>query len=139
MTPTILALTSFDKGQDFLRECTRLGAKTFLLTVESLKDADWPRDALAEVFLMPDLYNRVNVINAVSYLARQEHIARIVPLDEFDVEMAATLREHLRIPGMGETTVRYFRDKLAMRMQAREAGIPVPDFVPILNRERVRE
>jgi nitrous oxide reductase accessory protein NosL len=53
-------------------------------------------------------------------------------LDDFDVEKAATLREHLRIGGMGETTARYFRDKLAMRMKAREAGINVPDFVGIL-------
>jgi len=30
---------------------------------------------------------------------------------------------------MGLTTVRYFRDKLAMRARAREAGILVPEFV----------
>jgi biotin carboxylase len=40
---------------------------------------------------------------------------------------------------MGETTTRYFRDKLAMRMQAREAGIPVPQFVHALNYERLNE
>jgi biotin carboxylase len=88
---------------------------------------------------MPDLLHREAVINAVSYLARSESIDRIVPLDEFDLEMASTLREHLRIPGMGETTVRYFRDKLAMRMRARERGIPVPEFIPILNYDRIRE
>jgi hypothetical protein len=32
----------------------------------------------------------------------------VVALDDFDLEMAASLREHLRIPGMGETTTRYF-------------------------------
>jgi biotin carboxylase len=88
---------------------------------------------------MPDLLRREHVINAVSYLARSESIDRIVPLDEFDLEMASTLREHLRIPGMGETTVRYFRDKLAMRTRARERGVPVPEFVPIINYGRVRE
>jgi hypothetical protein len=96
-------------------------------------------ESVDERFLMPDLHRRDDVIHAVSYLTRTEAIDRIVPLDEFDLEMASTLREHLRIPGMGETTVRYFRDKLAMRMQARERGILVPDFVPILNRERIRE
>ena len=39
------------------------------------------------------------------------------------MENAAALREHLRIPGMGLTTVRYFRDKLAMRGRAKEEGI----------------
>jgi biotin carboxylase len=80
---------------------------------------------------MPDLYDRRNMMNAVSYLARTERIDCIIPLDEFDMEMAATLREHFRMPGMGETAVRFFRDKLAMRMGARAAGILVPDFTSL--------
>ncbi len=53
-------------------------------------------------------------------MARWQPIDRIVALDEFDMENAAALREHLRIPGMGLTTVRHFRDKLAMRGRAKE-------------------
>jgi biotin carboxylase len=136
---TILAITSFEKGNDFLTECKALGARTLLLTVESLKDAPWPRESLDDVFHMPDLYNRVNVINAVSYLARSEHIARVVPLDEFDVEMAATLREHLRLPGMNESTARFFRDKLAMRMKAHEDGILVPPFTRLFPYDGIRD
>ena len=139
VTPTLLALTSFDKGYDFLRECRALGARTFLLTVESLNESPWPREALDDVFFMPDLYNRVNVINAVSYLARSQPITCIVPLDEFDVEMAATLREHLRIPGMNESTARFFRDKLAMRIQAEEDGILVPPFTRLWPYDSIRE
>jgi biotin carboxylase len=136
---TILCLASYVKGQEFLRECKRLGCRVLLLTVEKHRDAEWPRESIDERFLMPDLRRREHVINAVSYLARSESIDRIVPLDEFDLEMASTLREHLRIPGMGETTVRYFRDKLAMRMRAKERGILVPEFVPIFNYDRIRE
>ncbi len=136
---TILCLASYVKGQEFLRECSRLGCRVLLLTVEKHKDAEWPRESIDERFLMPGLLKREDVIHAVSYLARSEWIDRIVPLDEFDLEMASTLREHLRIPGMGETTVRYFRDKLAMRMRALERGVPVPEFVAILNNDRIRE
>ncbi|HEX2091853.1 MAG TPA: ATP-grasp domain-containing protein [Longimicrobiaceae bacterium] len=136
---TILCLSSFLKGQEFIRECKRQGCRVLLITVEKLRDADWPRESIDEVFYMPDLYRRDDVIHGVSYLARTERIERIVPLDEFDLEMASTLREHLRVPGMGETTVRYFRDKLAMRMKAREEGILVPDFVPILHNDAIRE
>jgi biotin carboxylase len=136
---TVLCLASYVKGQEFLRECKRLGCRVLLLTVEKHKDAEWPSESIDERFLMPDLLRRDDVIHAVSYLARSEAIDRIVPLDEFDLEMASTLREHLRIPGMGETTVRYFRDKLAMRMRARERGIPVPEFVPVMNYDRIRE
>ena len=135
---TVVCLASFFKGAAFLRECKRLGCRVLLITVEKLREAEWPREAIDDVFYMPDLYQRDDVIHGVSWLARRERIDRIVPLDEFDLEMASTLREHLRVPGMGETTVRYFRDKLAMRMKAREEGILVPDFVPILNHDDVR-
>src|SRR5688572_20075190 len=135
---TVLAITSFEKGNDFLTECKALGARTLLLTVESLKDAPWPRESLDGVFFMPDLYNRVNVINAVSYLARSEPIARIVPLDEFDVEMAATLREHLRLDGLNESTSRLFRDKLAMRKKAHDDGILVPPFTRLTPYDEIR-
>ena len=58
---------------------------------------------------------------------------RIVALDDFDVELAAMLREYLFVPGMGETTARRFRDKLAMRRRARSGGLPCPTFVHTLN------
>ena len=131
--PTILCLTSYEKGQDFLREAAALGARTFLLTVETLRDADWPRDVLTDVFLMPALDNIEHVTNAVSYLARTEHIDRIVALDEFDMEMAAQLREHLRVAGPGVTQTRGTRDKLVMRELAQRAGLAVPAFVGMFN------
>ncbi|HMV50244.1 MAG TPA: ATP-grasp domain-containing protein [Blastocatellia bacterium] len=136
---TILCMTSYEKGQEFLREAKRQGWHVILLTKEDLKEADWPRDHIDEIFLMPDLSIRQHVINAVSYLARSNNIQRLVALDEFDIEMAATLREHLRVPGMGETTSRYFRDKLAMRVRADKKGIRVPAFCHVLNYDRLRE
>lgn len=136
---TILCMTSYEKGQEFLREAKRQGWRVILLTKDALKDVDWPRDHIDEVFLMPDLTIRQHVINAVSYLARANNIQRVVALDEFDIEMAATLREHLRVPGMGETTSRYFRDKLAMRVRAGKKGIRVPDFCHVLNYDKLRE
>ena len=136
---TILCLASYFKGHDFLRECHRLGARVLLVTRESLRDLEWPRDSIDELLLIPDLTRRDYMINGVSWLARTESIDRIVPLDEFDLEMASTLREHTRVPGMGESTVRFFRDKLAMRMQAEDRGVLVPEFVPILNYDRIRE
>ncbi|MGH9845407.1 MAG: ATP-grasp domain-containing protein, partial [Blastocatellia bacterium] len=136
---TILCISSYEKGQEFLREAKRQGWRVLLLTVENLKDAAWPRDHIDEVFLMSDLTNRQHVINSVSYLARTTHLDRVVALDEFDIEMAATLREHLRVPGMGETTSRYFRDKLAMRKRAHEKGIRVPPFCSVINYDKLRE
>lgn len=139
---TILCLASYEKGHEFLRECKRQGCTVLLLTSEGLKDtAEWPLESIDELFYMPDEnheWNRADVVKAVSYLARTRAIDRVAALDDFDVEMAAALREHLRVPGMGETTVRHFRDKLAMRMKAREGGLAVPEFVHVLNYDAVR-
>ena len=136
---TILCISSYEKGQEFIREAKRQGWRVLLLTSEKLKDASWPRESIDELFLMPDLTNREHMVNAVCYLARSVNIDRIVALDEFDIEMAASLREHMRVPGMGETTSRHFRDKLAMRMRAQEKGVRVPPFCQVLNYDRLRE
>ncbi len=139
---TILCLASYEKGAEFMRECKRQGCRVFLVTSQSIANADWPRESLEDVFLIPDTekkWNRNDVIYGISYLARKQRIDRIVALDDFDVETAAALREHLRVPGMGDTTARYFRDKLAMRVQAKDAGIAVPDFAHVLNYDSLRE
>ncbi|HMD08674.1 MAG TPA: ATP-grasp domain-containing protein [Candidatus Acidoferrum sp.] len=136
---TILCVSSYEKGQEFLRTCKAIGCRVLLLTVEKLRDADWPRESIDEMFFMPEELPTQDLINAVSFAARSQPIDRIVALDEFDMENVSALREHLRIPGMGLTTVRYFRDKLAMRARAKEAGIAVPEFVPILNYDALRE
>jgi biotin carboxylase len=136
---TILCVSSYEKGQEFLRACKAIGCRVLLLTVEKLRHADWPRESLDEIFFMPEELPVQDLINAVSYAARSQPIDRIVALDEFDMENVSALREHLRIPGMGLTTVRYFRDKLAMRARAKEAGIAVPEFVHVLNYDSLRE
>ena len=140
---TFLCLAGYEKGHEFLRQAKRQGCTVLLLTSLRLKDtAHWPTESIDEIFYMPDRdyeWNRGDTIRAVSYLARTHSIDRIVALDDFDVELAASLREHLRLPGIGETQARFFRDKLAMRLRAAEAGIPVPEFVPILHYGRIHD
>jgi biotin carboxylase len=136
---TILCVSSYEKGQEFLRTCKAMGCRVYLLTVEKLRHADWPHEAIDEMFFMPDELPLPGLLNAVSYAARTRRINRIVALDEFDMENVSAIREHLRIPGMGLTTVRYFRDKLAMRMRAKETGVPVPEFVHVLNHDELQD
>jgi biotin carboxylase len=139
---TVLCLASYFKGLDFIRECRRQGCRVLLLTSHSLRDEEWPRESVDEVFYIPDVEKKwkiEDVLLGVSYMARSENIDRIVPLDDFDVEVAATLREHLRVPGMGDTTARYFRDKLAMRTKARDEGLSVPEFIHVLNHAKLRD
>src|SRR5579863_8904778 len=135
---TILCITTYEKGQEFMRQCKREGCRVLLLTAEKLRDADWPRESLDDTFYLPSEITLAEIVQAVTHLARNQKIDRIVALDEYDMETASTLREHLRVPGMGLTTMRYFRDKLAMRMRALDRGVRVPDFVPVVNHGDIR-
>jgi biotin carboxylase len=133
-----LCIASYVKGHDFLRQCAEMGVKPTVLTLDKLRDADWPREAVEEVATMPAGLGREQILNTVSWMARGRLYQRIIALDEFDLEIAAQVREHLRIPGMGVTTAACYRDKLAMRMGAREFGFLVPEFCRVLNYDELR-
>ena len=87
---------------------------------------------------MPENLAPQQVLNTVSYLGREVKIDRIVALDEFDLEVAALLREHMRLSGMGESLTRHFRDKLAMRVRAHQSGVPVPEFTGVFYYDDLR-
>ncbi len=138
MSERILCISSYEKGQAFMRQCAAMGCHVVLLTVEKLKDADWPRDILEDVQTMPANLPLEAILRTVTYMARGWKFDRIVALDEFDMEIVAALREHMRIPGMGRTTTAHFRDKLAMRFEAQRGGALVPEFSPVLNYDDLR-
>jgi biotin carboxylase len=136
---TILCIATYFKGDPFLRECKALGCTVLLLTTDKLLDAEWPRESIDEIHSVPRDASDEVIRRHVDKIARRHRIDRIAALDDFDVELGAMLREHLRVPGMGRTTASRFRDKLAMRMQARTLGIPVPEFSPVFNDQEVAE
>jgi biotin carboxylase len=133
-----LCISSYEKGQDFLRECAEMGVKPTLLTVEKLRYADWPHEALEELATMPEDLTREQILNTVSWMARGRRFDRVIALDEFDQEVAAEVREHMRLPGMGVTGMAYYRDKLAMRTSALQSGFLVPEFCSVFNYDDLR-
>jgi biotin carboxylase len=139
MPLTLLCIATYRKGDEFLRECRRQGCRVLLVTDETLRDADWPRDAVDEFFYVRRDMPERDIRKGAAFVARAEHLDRIVALDDFDVEMAAMLREYLHVPGMGQTTARGFRDKLAMRSRARAAGLLCPDFLHPVNHVRIHD
>jgi hypothetical protein len=134
----ILCISSYEKGQDFLRQCAETGVRPTLLTVDKLRDGNWPREVLEELVTMPEGLTCEQILNTVSWMARGRRFDRVVALDEFDLETAALIRELWRLPGIGVTATAYYRDKLAMRMGAREAGFLVPEFCRVLNYDELR-
>ena len=134
----ILCISSYEKGQDFLRQCAESGVRTTLLTVDKLRGANWPREALEDLATMPENLTSEQILNTVSWMSRGRIFDRVVALDEFDLEIAAQIREHMRLPGLGVTTTAFYRDKLAMRMGARDRGFRVPEFSRVLNYDELR-
>jgi biotin carboxylase len=139
ITERFLCIASYEKGHDFLRQCAEIGVRPTLLTLDKLRDAEWPSEVLEELIAMPSGLNREQILNTVSWKARTRRFDRIVALDEFDLATAAEIREHMRIPGMGITTAANYRDKLAMRTTARDAGFLVPEFCRVLNYDELRD
>lgn len=130
---TLLCLASELKGLPFIEEAKRLGSRVLLIVREEVADKAWPKELVDGFYQMPDLYTQPDITYAVSYLARSHKIDGIMALDDYDVAPAAALREHLRLRGMSDSVARHFRDKLAMRVKARQAGILVPAFTGVFN------
>jgi biotin carboxylase len=136
---TILCIATYFKGDAFLRECRARGCTVLLLTVDSLAGAEWPREAIDEIHTFRRGAGDDDIRRRVDAIARSRPIERIAALDDFDVELAAMLREHLQVAGIGRTTASFFRDKLAMRMKARALGLAVPEFSPVFNDQAVND
>ncbi|GAE65054.1 ATP-grasp domain-containing protein [Chryseobacterium indologenes] len=140
---TIVCISCYYKGYDFMDEMKKLGNKIILVTSENLKEKNWPWHAIDEVFYMPELkpsvWNLDHLIQGFSHLMKTRKVDAVVALDDYDVEKAALIRETFRIPGMGQTTHRYFRDKLAMRQKAKDSGINVPEFTAVFNDDAVND
>lgn len=135
--PTIVCIASYEKGEAFLKEMSSQGCNVVLLTAEKLRHAAWPWAAIQKTHAFPNEASPVQILQLVQRLVRHMPIDRVVALDEFDLEAAALIREELRLPGMGQSITRNFRDKLAMRVTARQAKIPVPDFIGIANHDDI--
>jgi len=135
----IVCIATFFKGVDFIRECHARGHRVVLLTRYKFRDEAWPRECLYDFFMVPDDFTPDILVHAVSQIAKHIKIDRLVALEEFDVISTGEVREHLLIQGPTSAEVKIFRDKLTMRVKAREAGINVPDFIHLLNYDALRD
>src|SRR5437016_12126352 len=135
--PNIICFATFFKGGDFMRECKAAGCNVTLVTKEKMLQEDWPRDALDEVFALPNDAPVELFLDLVSHIAKTRMPDRIVALEEFDVVIAALAREHLCLPGMSSSAAKVFRDKYAMAVRSRDARLAVPEFVPAINDQEI--
>jgi len=135
----IVCLATYFKGGDFIRECKRLGCNVILITKEKMLEEDWPRDSLDDLIAVPNDAGPPLMIDLTAFIARKLKVDRVVALEEFDVMTAALIREHFCLPGMSSSTAKTFRDKFRMAEAARAGGILLPEFVPLINADEVRD
>ena len=133
----IVCIASEHKGNEFLEECCDAGWHVTLVTREKLLDEYWVWTSINNVKTVPNDAVTEDYIRAVTNLAGNQPIDRIVGFDEFDVLTAAKAREHLQFGGMTSSHALRFRDKLAMRNIACEAGLPCPEFVSAFNPKHI--
>jgi biotin carboxylase len=135
----IVCIASEHKGNEFLDEAHNAGWHVTLVTRKKLLDEPWVWTALNEVKTVEDNAPVDEYVRAITNIAGERKIDRVVGLDEFDVITAAKAREHLQLGGMSSSHALRFRDKLTMRNIASRAGIACPEFVGIFNRDEINE
>ncbi|MFN2531029.1 MAG: acetyl-CoA carboxylase biotin carboxylase subunit family protein [Pyrinomonadaceae bacterium] len=135
----VICLATYFKGVDFIRECKERGCHVYLITKEKMLGEDWPHDSLDDVIAVPNDAGPALFIDLVAFLSRKMKVHRVVALEEFDVVTAALIREHLCLKGLNSSRAKVFRDKLTMAVYAREAGVCVPELVPLINPDDIRE
>lgn len=133
---TILCVARLRAGRQFIEEALRLGARVYVLTEDSEREAAWP-DGLAGLVTVWHMGDRSGVLHVARELAGRTRLDRVVALLERDVEVAAAIREALGIPGQPAWQANLFRDKLAMRLKALSCDVRVPHFAPAADRMAV--
>ena len=143
MEKIFVCISCYYKGNEFLEELKKLGNKVILITSDNLKSKNWPWQSIDEVYYMSEIksatWNLDHLVQGFAHLMKTNQIDAVIALDDYDVEKAAMLRETFRIPGMGQTTHRYFRDKLAMRQRAKDSNINVPEFSSVFNDQKLAD
>ena len=84
-TLNFLCVSTYFKGEDFLKACKAQGNNVYLLTKKELEHEAWPREALSDIFFIEE-WNDQHVINGIAYQFRGINFDRFVALDDFDVE-----------------------------------------------------
>ena len=93
---TIVCISCYYKGYDFMEEMHQLGNKVLLITSEKLQDKNWPKHAIEEMFYMAEDnntgWNLDHLVRGFSHIMKTRKIDAVIALDDYDVEKAALIR-----------------------------------------------
>jgi biotin carboxylase len=129
----------FFKGTDFIRECKSHGCRVVVITKERMLEEEWPRESIDDLFAVPNNATPEIFFDLIRHISLDHKIDHVVALEEFDVILAAQIREHLCLPGVSSSNANVFRDKWPMSLKAQAGGVTVPEFVSLTNRREIAD
>ena len=123
MTPTLLCIATYRKGDEFLRECRRRGCRVLLLTDETLSGSDWPRDAIDDTFFVRRDMSDADIRKGAAYLV-------VAPVFEQRFQLRALGRAgdavarplELRLVGQALTHLKWRMARFGRRRLHRRCG-----------------
>lgn len=87
-----------------------------------------------KVVYVKDIKNYEQVKAAVQEcIAAMNGVDKLIAMSEFDLELVARLRKHLKIDGVTTEQVKLYRDKVAMKKALKLTSIKYPKFTEINN------
>ncbi|MGF6979787.1 hypothetical protein QFZ94_008304 [Paraburkholderia sp. JPY465] len=106
----------------------------YLCTPEGAKALEATR--ISHIEILPD-FNDIHRLRVAfdACRTRLNGVDRLIALSEFDLLAAAQLRETFDVPGDRPATAARFRDKTVMKRVVSAAGLRVPQFVELNDRE----
>lgn len=84
------------------------------------------RRHLSGYLQVPSLYDESDVLQRVRHWVGRRHVDRVEALGEYQMLLAARLREALHVPGLTVEQTIPFRDKEEMKRQLDKAGLRTP-------------
>jgi hypothetical protein len=116
---TILCVSSYEKGQEFIRTCKAIGCHVLLLTVENSGILTGHSECLDDIFTMPEGLPLQGLIYSVSYIARSKRSTASSRWTNSTWKMSPRCASTCAFPAWAHDRA-LLRDKLAMRSRAQE-------------------
>lgn len=131
-------LHPFSLGYTTIYDCLQSGDE-YVLFIDRAKREAFEKEKPANVTLVMVENYQENIEMVCGNWLEKEHLDALLALDEFDVEVAARLRENYGIPGQSSALAKVFRNKNVMTERVRELGFRVPTSTRVQSFQEAEE
>jgi len=109
------------------------------IAITKKKQQDNGKEVFAKYYIVESLDDVENLEKIIDEIYTEKKIDAIVASHEFDIDVAAKIREKYGIPGQSVESALAFRNKVVMKEYLSKKGIRTPRFMQIDNYEKLME